>query len=109
MKTKLNLLTVALAATVTAGALLGGGCAATATRESTGEYIDNSAITARVKTALASDELVKAREVHVETFRGSVQLSGFVSTDTEKKRAEQLAAGVPGVREVKNNIIVKTQ
>ncbi|HLP03508.1 MAG TPA: BON domain-containing protein [Opitutaceae bacterium] len=109
MKTKLNILTAVLAATVAVGALLGGGCAATATRESTGEYIDNSAITARVKTALASDQMVKAREVHVETFRGSVQLSGFVSTDAEKERAAQLAAGIPGVREVKNNIIVKTQ
>jgi osmotically-inducible protein OsmY len=109
MKTKLPLATTALAALLSVGALLGTGCAATATRESTGEYIDNSAVTARVKAALASDEMVKAREVHVETFRGSVQLSGFVSTDTEKARAAQLAAAVPGVREVKNNIIVKTQ
>lgn len=83
------------------------GCAGTATRESTGEYIDNTAITARVKTALASDELVRARDVQVETFRGVVQLSGFVESTAQKERAAQVAQSIQGVREVKNNLIVK--
>lgn len=88
-------------------ALLAAGCAGSATKESTGEYIDNSAITARVKAALADDELVKAREINVESFRGTVQLSGFVSTSEEKSRAERIASSVAGVKEVKNNITVK--
>ncbi|MBC8009141.1 MAG: BON domain-containing protein [Burkholderiales bacterium] len=89
------------------GASLLAGCAATPTRESTGEYIDNSAITAKVKTALADDEIVKARDVQVETFRGTVQLSGFVDTKEQKKRATTVARSVQGVRDVENNLIVK--
>jgi osmotically-inducible protein OsmY len=87
--------------------LLSTGCAGTADRESTGEYIDNSAITARVKSALASDDMVKGREINVESFRGTVQLSGFVSTSEEKARAERVAKSVAGVEEVKNDISVK--
>ncbi|MBP7141037.1 MAG: BON domain-containing protein [Opitutaceae bacterium] len=83
------------------------GCAGTATTESTGEYIDNTAITARVKKAFASDELVRARDITVESFRGTVQLSGFVNTLEQKERAEALTKSIPGVKEVKNNIIVK--
>jgi hypothetical protein len=88
-------------------AVLGTGCAGSATKESTGEYIDNSAITARVKAALADDEFVKAREINVETFRGTVQLSGFVNTSEEKSRAGRIAASIAGVQDVKNNITVK--
>lgn len=83
------------------------GCAGTSTRESTGEYIDNSALTAKVKSALASDELVRARDVQVESFRGTVQLSGFVDSEAQKDRATVVARSVQGVREVKNNLIVK--
>jgi hyperosmotically inducible protein len=83
------------------------GCASTATRESTGEYVDDSAITTKVKTAFVKDEVVKAREVAVETFKGTVQLSGFVNTPEEKARAERLAASVTGVRSVTNNIQIK--
>lgn len=83
------------------------GCSATATRESTGEYVDDSAITTKVKAAFVKDETVKARDVSVETFKGVVQLSGFVNSLTEKDRAGQVAAGVSGVRDVKNNIVVK--
>ena len=107
MKITLPLARLLLAALLASGAAFAGGCAATATRESTGEYIDNTAITAKVKAALASDEVVKAREVSVETFRGTVQLSGFVNTETERERAAQIASSVVGVREVKNNLIVK--
>jgi osmotically-inducible protein OsmY len=83
------------------------GCAATATKESTGEYVDDSAVTTKVKAAFAKDEAVKATEVKVETFKGVVQLSGFVSTAAEKARAETLAAGVDGVKSVQNKITVK--
>ncbi len=108
MKTQLRITLSSLLFVAGLGsALLVTGCAGTADRESTGEYIDNSAITARVKSALASDDLVKAREINVESFRGTVQLSGFVSTSEEKARAERVTKSVAGVQEVKNNITVK--
>src|SRR5690606_9417403 len=93
------------------GLLVGGsfitGCSSTATRESTGEYIDSSALTAKVKSALVGDEVVRARDVQVETFRGTVQLSGFVDSEAQKERATAVARSVQGVEDVKNNLIVK--
>lgn len=95
----------------TLGIALGGafvsGCSSTSTRESTGQYIDSSALTAKVKAALVSDEVVKARDVQVETFKSTVQLSGFVDTEAQKERATSVALSVPGVQVVKNNLIVK--
>ena len=106
MKTSLKLFVLT---GLCAGALLTltGGCAGTATRESTGEYIDDSSITTKVKAELVRDPVVKADQVKVETFKGSVQLSGFVDTPDQKARAGQIAASVAGVREVRNNIEVK--
>ena len=83
------------------------GCAATATKESTGEYVDDVTITGRVKAAFVKDEIVKAREISVETFKGVVQLSGFVNTSDEKARAGYLAAGIKGATSVQNKITVK--
>ncbi len=83
------------------------GCAGTATRKSTGEYIDDAAITTKVKTALVADELVSALDVNVDTYRGTVQLSGFVDTPVQKQRAASVAAGVNGVRNVENRLTVK--
>ncbi len=83
------------------------GCAATATRESTGEYIDDSTITAKVKSALFADREVSGFAVKVVTFRGIVQLSGFVNSPEQKQEAEMVAVRVHGVRSVENNISVK--
>ncbi len=83
------------------------GCAGTSTRESTGEYVDDSTITTKVKAEFVRDPVVKALDVKVETFKGVVQLSGFVNTDTEKAQAGRVAAAVPGVTGVKNNILIK--
>jgi hyperosmotically inducible protein len=83
------------------------GCAATATRESTGEYVDDSTITAKVKADLIGDDTVKAHQITVETYKGIVQLSGFVDTSEQKDRAEEIAKNVPGVKDVTNNITVK--
>lgn len=83
------------------------GCSSTPTRESTGEFIDDSTITAKVKADLIHDPVVKAFDVKVETFKGVVQLSGFVNTQIEKTQAGSVAAAVKGVTEVKNNIAVK--
>lgn len=82
-------------------------CAASQTAESTGEYIDDSAITAKVKDRLVQAKDVSALRVTVETYKGQVQLSGFVSTQDEKIKAEKLARSVPGVRSVSNDLIVK--
>ncbi len=84
------------------------GCASTSTRESTGEYIDDSAITTKVKSSLFADPDVSGFAVKVETYKGIVQLSGFVNTPGEKQRAGDIAARVAGVRSVENNLVVKT-
>lgn len=83
------------------------GCAGTATSASTGEFIDDSVITTKVKAALVNDPVVKALDVKVETFKGVVQLSGFVATESEKAQAGRVAATVSGVSEIKNNITLK--
>ena len=85
------------------------GCASTSTRESTGEYIDDSTITAKLKTAFATDPTVSALAVHVKTYKGVVQLSGFVNTQEEKDKAAEIARGVRGVKSVTNSLIVKTK
>ena len=83
------------------------GCAATATHESTGQYVDDSTITTKVKAAFAHDDIVHTFDVHVETYQGVVQLSGFVDIPEQKERAAKLASQVDGVKDVKNNIQVK--
>ena len=82
-------------------------CAPTPQREGTGEYIDDAMITTKVKAALAADPNVKATEVKVETFKGTVQLSGFVSTPEARRRAIELARATNGVRSVKDDMVIK--
>lgn len=82
-------------------------CAATSTDESTGEYIDDAAITTKVKTALLQDPEVSGLDINVETFKGTVQLSGFANTKRERQRAETLAGSVVGVQSVQNDIQLK--
>lgn len=84
-------------------------CAATATRESTGEYLDDTAITAKVKTNLLGDPMVSGFAISVETFRGRVILSGFVSSQTQIDRAVALAREVSGVREVQSALVIKSR
>jgi hyperosmotically inducible protein len=83
------------------------GCTATATRDSTGEYITDSWITTKVKAALVGDTQVKATEVNVETFRGVVQLSGFVSSATAMNQAVEVANSIEGVVSVENDMRIK--
>jgi hyperosmotically inducible periplasmic protein len=106
MKTSLKLMAV-LALGGLGTLSLPTGCAGTATRQSTGEYVDDAAITTKVKTVLIRDDIVKARQVEVETFKGHVQLSGFVDTPVQKDRAAQLARTIEGVVNVTNNIAIK--
>lgn len=90
-------------------AVLAGGCNATPTRESTGEYIDDAAITARIKSEFVKDAQVNALDVSVETFKGHVQLSGFADTPLAIRRADSIARLVSGVKSVDNDIRLKSQ
>lgn len=83
------------------------GCASTPTREGTGEYVDDSAITTKVKAAIFNDPSLKVFQINVETFKGEVQLSGFVDSAQSVSKAGEVARGVAGVKSVKNNLIVK--
>lgn len=83
------------------------GCAATRTQESTGEYIDDTAITTSVKAAFFNDPNLKSAEINVETFKGVVQLTGFVSSKSEINRSIEVARSVKGVRAVKHSMVVK--
>lgn len=83
------------------------GCASGPNQESTGQYVDDAAITAKVKTAFAADPTVKATEINVETYKGAVQLSGFVAQPQDAQRAADIARGIKGVTSVKNDVRVK--
>jgi len=83
------------------------GCASTPTRESSGQYVDDSAITTKVKAAILNEPSLKVFQINVETFKGEVQLSGFVDSAQSVKRAGEVARGVKDVQSVKNSLIVK--
>jgi osmotically-inducible protein OsmY len=99
----------AIAQSVIASALLMSvvACAPTSTREGTGEYIDDTVITSKVKAAFAADPTVKATQVQVETFKGTVQLSGFVDSRESAQRAVDIARGIKGVTSVKNDTVIR--
>lgn len=97
----------ALTAALGAAFVILPGCAGTRMQESTGEYIDDSVITTRVKARFVEDPAVSALNIKVETFKGTVQLSGFANNQTEISRAVQLASDVKGVRSVQNDIRLK--
>jgi osmotically-inducible protein OsmY len=82
-------------------------CASTRTQESTGEYVDDSVITTKVKSLLAADDFLKSFQISVETYKGTVQLSGFVGSQEAVDKAGQIARSVKGVNSVKNDLIVK--
>ena len=88
-------------------ALMTAGCAGDRYHESTGESIDDTAITARVKSALGGDSQFKYDDVHVTTFKGTVQLSGFVASKDAKSHAEELAKNVEGAKQVQDSIALK--
>ncbi len=83
------------------------GCASTAQKEGTGEYVDDSVITTKVKAAIFNEPSLKVAEINVETFKGVVQLSGFVSSRADINKAVEVARGVEGVKSVKNDMRVK--
>jgi osmotically-inducible protein OsmY len=96
---------IPLLAVLFASALIG--CAGTPRSESTGEYFDDTVITAKVKSAILEEPSLKSAEINVETFKGVVQLSGFVSTQANVNTALVTARNVKGVSSVKNDMRVK--
>ena len=83
------------------------GCAATSKQEGTGEYIDDSVLTTKVKAAVFNEPSLKSTEINVETFKGVVQLSGFVNSQADINKAADVARNVKGVKSVKNDMRVK--
>jgi hyperosmotically inducible protein len=83
-------------------------CASTRTTKSPGEQIDDSVTTGRVKAALIADPTTKAHQIDVETFKGTVQLNGFVDSSASKERATEVARNTKGVTAVRNNLTVRT-
>ncbi len=83
------------------------GCASTTTQEGTGEYLDNTVITTKVKAAIFDEPTLKSSEINVETFKGVVQLSGFVNSQDDIDKAVEIARQVKGVKSVKNDMQLK--
>ena len=96
-----------VSALIACGVLAQTGCAITSGQSSVGEYVDDTTITARVKKRFAEDPEVAATRIQVETLQGTVQLSGFAASETEKMRAAQIARSVPDVRDVRNDVLVR--
>jgi osmotically-inducible protein OsmY len=99
--------TAAVLLAVLMGSTVMVGCSSTPTQQSAGEAVDDGVVTAKVKAALVADPVTKAHHINVETFKGTVQLSGFVETDEARSRALQLARDVEGVRRVKDAMEVR--
>ncbi|MBT8436247.1 MAG: BON domain-containing protein [Gammaproteobacteria bacterium] len=83
------------------------GCASTATREGTGEYLDNTVITTKVKAAIFNEPTLKSFEINVETFKGVVQLSGFVNSQADIDKAVEIVQQIKGVKSVENDMQLK--
>jgi hyperosmotically inducible periplasmic protein len=88
-------------------AMLAGCTSSSRTTESTGQYVDDAAITSKVKAAILAEPGLKTLQIGVETYKDIVQLSGFVDNAQAKTRAGEVAAGVSGVKSVRNNLVVK--
>jgi hyperosmotically inducible protein len=82
-------------------------CASTSKQEGAGEYVDDSVISTKVKSLLANDDFLKSFQITVETYKGTVQLSGFVDSQKAIDKASEIASSVKGVKSVKNNLNVK--
>jgi hyperosmotically inducible periplasmic protein len=104
MKTGILKLTALVAVLAVASA-----CSSTRTQQSAGEVIDDSVLTSKVKIALIDDPVTKAGQINVETFRGVVQLGGFVDNAQQKDQATKVARSVTGVKEVRNDLRVGTK
>lgn len=105
MNNNINRRFVAIAAALAIASALG--CASTPKQEGTGEYVDDTVITGKVKAAIFEEPALKSAEINVETFKGVVQLSGFVGSAAAEGKAVQVASGVAGVKSVKDDMRLK--
>lgn len=96
-----------IAAVLACGSVLTTGCAITSGQSSVAQYVDDATITTRVKAKMAEDPAVSAMRIGVETLNGTVQLSGFATSQAEKDRATTMVRGVKDVKDVRNNIVVR--
>ncbi|MGV8825494.1 transporter [Methylibium sp. Pch-M] len=103
----MNFRTLLIAAATATTLVVTSGCAVQRGQSTVGQYIDDTTITTSVKAKLVEDKTVDASAISVETLNGTVQLSGFAKTPTEKAQAEVLARRANGVKDVKNSIVVK--
>ena len=103
----MNFRTITTTAIATLAMSLMLGCASTSTKEGTGEYLDDTVITTKVKAAIFEEPGLKSAEINVETFKGVVQLSGFVTSTALANKAVEIAGKVSGVKSVKNDMRVK--
>ena len=92
---------------IAASALFLAGCASTSSQSSTGEYIDDSTITTKVKSAIFNEPSLKVLQINVETYKSVVQLSGFADSSTDISTASKVAQSIPGVKAVKNDMRLK--
>ena len=106
MRTQPTIMKLALAAILLSPMALGA-CSVMDGRESAGQYTDDAGISTKVRSKIVADDDLKLRQIDVETLKGVVQLSGFVSTMAEKTKAGKVAADTDGVRSVKNNIVIR--
>mgnify|MGYP000909552756 CR=1 FL=1 len=97
-----------LAAALACGAVLTTGCAVTSGQSTVGQYVDDATVTTRVKARMAEDPSVSALRIGVETLDGTVQVSGFATSQAEKDRAADMVRAISGVRAVRNNIVVRS-
>lgn len=100
--------TLVAASLVAVAGIAATGCAVTSGQSSVGEYVDDAALTTRIKAKFAEDPMVSAMRIQVETLNGTVQLSGFASSQAEKDKAAAMARATSQVKDVRNNIIVRT-
>jgi osmotically-inducible protein OsmY len=99
--------TAALVLAAVMGTAVLAGCASTPNQQSTGQAIDDGVLTAKVKAKLIEDPVTKAHQINVETFKGTVQLSGFVESNQARTRALQLARDTDGVKQVKDALEIR--
>ena len=111
MKKQIRMIMLVAVSVLGVGTLMTTGCKSSGseTHRTTGTYVDDSAITSKIKSKMIADKTVKAHEINVDTFQGNVQLNGFVDNDQQKMRAEEIARNVSGVVNVQNNLQLRPE
>jgi len=112
MKKQIRMIMVVAVTVLGAGALMTTGCKSSdggSTKRTAGTYVDDSSITAKIKSKMIGDSVVKAHQINVDTFQGNVQLNGFVDNEQQKQRAEEIARNTAGVVGVQNNLQLRPE